>query len=93
MKKIILIALLLGACADKSTGLATQVQIPPLPENLARKFSPLSPSDDLTMGGQVRDNTHNIRQYNDAYSQSNKLVDLYNCVREAVNNKKEPKCL
>lgn len=91
---ILVVALLLSACAsNNSTGLAPAVQIPPLPENLAQKAKPLPASNDVTMGGQVRDNTHNIREYNGVSIQLNHVIDVYNCVRDAVNNKKEPKCL
>lgn len=93
MKKYIIIAsLLLAACAGKETGLAPQVQIPPIPENLARKAGSLPPNTDATMGGQVQDNTQNIKAYNSVANQVNNLIDLYNCVRESINNKKEIKC-
>lgn len=86
--------LLLSACGlNKTTGLAPAVQIPPLPENLARKAKALPASDDLTMGGQVKDNTHNIREYNSVSTQLNHVIDVYNCVMYSVNNKKEIKCL
>lgn len=95
MKSYILaVALLLSACAtNNSTGLAPAVQIPPLPDNLAQKARALPASSDLTMGGQVKDNTHNIREYNGVSTQLNHLIDVYNCVKDSVNNKKELKCL
>lgn len=90
---IIVLALLLSACKTTTdTGLTTSVQIPPIPENLAQRAGPLTPNTDTTMGGQVSDNTTSIRHYNDKAFQVNDLIDLYNCVREAVNNKKEIKC-
>ena len=95
MKKLVVILLpfMLVACGGKDTGLAPAVQIPPLPENLARKADALTPSNDTTMGAQVKDNTHNIRKYNSVSTQLNSLIDVYNCVRDSVNNKKEAKCL
>lgn len=93
-KSALVLVLFLSACATKpDTGLAPPVQIPPLPEKLAQRAGPLPQSADVTMGGQVLDNTQNIRQYNDKAFQVNDLIDLYNCVREAINNKKEIKCL
>ena len=89
---IIVLALLLSACKTTDTGLTTSVQIPPIPEKLAQRAGPLTENTDTTMGGQVMDNTRSIRQYNDKAFQVNDLIDLYNCVREAVNNKKEIKC-
>lgn len=92
--RILVLALLLSACSTPvDTGLATPMQVPPLPENLAVKAKALPPSTDLTMGGQVQDNTRNIREYNGVSTQLNYVIDIYNCVREAINNKKEIKCL
>lgn len=73
-------------------GLAPAVQIPPLPENLAQKAEPLPPVEDATMGGLVQANVEASREYNAVSFQLNKLIDLYNCVQIAVNNKKEPEC-
>lgn len=90
---VIIVALLLSACkTTEDTGLVVGVQIPPIPENLAQRAGPLPANEDITMGGQVRDNTRNISAYNGVAFQVNDLIDLYNCVREAVNNKKEIKC-
>ena len=82
----------MSACKTPDTGLALQVQVTPIPENLAQRAGPLPPNSDITMGGQVLDNTQNIRTYNEKAFQVNDLIDLYNCVREAINNKKEVKC-
>lgn len=94
MKKLIIVAaLLVSACAaDKGTGLAPAVQIPPIPENLAQKPKPLPPITDPTMGGLVQANVQSSREYNSVSFQLGKLIDLYNCVRDSVNNKKEMKC-
>jgi hypothetical protein len=92
MKKLVLVLLLSGCTATQDTGLAVGVQVPPIPESLAQRAGPLPSSSDTTMGGQVLDNTRNIRAYNEKAFQVNDLIDLYNCVREAVNNKKEIKC-
>ncbi len=94
MKKTLLVLLLLlSACkTTEDTGLVVGVQVPPLPENLAQRATSLPVNTDSTMGGQVLDNTRNIRQYNEKAFQVNDLIDLYNCVREAINNKKEVKC-
>ena len=93
MKKIVLVLLLLAACkTTDDTGLVVGVQVPPLPETLAQKAEALQPNTDTSMGGQVLDNTRNIKKYNEKAFQVNDLIDLYNCVREAVNTKKEIKC-
>lgn len=94
MKKTVLVLLLLlSACkTPPDTGLVVGVQVPAIPENLAQRAEALPPSSDTTMGGQVLDNTRNIKKYNEKAFQVNDLIDLYNCVREAVNTKKEIKC-
>lgn len=94
MKKLVIVsALLLSACANKpDTGLAPAVEIPPIPENLAQKAEPLPPITDPTMGGLVKANIDSSKKYNAVSFQLNKLIDLYNCVMDSVNNKKELKC-
>lgn len=94
MKKyIIILSLVLTACNNRETGLAHNVQIPPLPAAIATKRTQLPPNNNTSMGGQVKDNTSSIRGYNSAAHQVNSLIDYFNCVRESINNKKEPKCL
>lgn len=90
-KYIIILALLLASCG-KDTGLAPAPQIPPIPAALANKRGQLPPNNDISMGGQTIDNTNNIRSYNSAANQVNSLIDYFNCIRESINNKKEPKC-
>lgn len=85
---MVLIASLLSSCG-KDTGLAPAVQIPPLPERLAQKSYQLPPNTDSSMGAQVVDNTENIKQYNQVATDKNRLIDIYNCIRDSVNNKKE----
>lgn len=93
MKKLILaLALLTSACAGKQTGLAPAVQVPPLPGNLAQKAEPLPPITDPTMGGLVQANVDTSKRYNAVSFQLNKIIDLYVCIRDAVNNKEEPQC-
>lgn len=94
MKKLIIVAALaVSACAHKpDTGLAPAVQIPPLPGNLAQKPEPLPPITDPTMGGLVQANVDTSKKYNAVSFQLNKVIALYECVRDAVNNKKELKC-
>lgn len=90
---LLALSLLLSGCLGIETGLGRRVQVPALPENLAEKAGPLQPNTDKSLAGQIRDNNNTIRAYNNVASQNNTLIDLYNCVRESINNKKEPKCL
>jgi hypothetical protein len=91
MKKILLVALLLSACKHTDTG--TGITIPPVPVQLSQRAESLPPNNDATFAGQIRDNNNNIRAYNKVASEKNALLDLYNCVRESINNRREPKCL
>lgn len=90
MRLILLSTLLLAGCGSSDAGV--QVQLPPLPSSLASKSENLPPNTNTSMGAQVLDNTSNIRAYNRVATDKNALIDLYNCVRDAVNNKKEIKC-
>lgn len=90
---LILIGSLLSSCG-KDTGLAPPAQLPPLPERLAEKSYQLPANSDTSMGAQVLDNTNTIKQYNQVATDKNRLIDIYNCVRDSINNKKDViKCL
>lgn len=91
--RVLILALLLAGCAKPDTGLTTGIKIPELPAELAKRAEKLPENNDQTMGAQVLDNTSNIRAYNSKAFQVNDLIDIYNCVRTAVNEKKEIKCL
>ena len=95
MRKAIILLFTLSACAHTpDTGLATHVQIPDLPSNLAQKAGPLPPLKDPSMGAQVEDATNTDMQYNAKAHQVNNLIDLYNCVKTAINDNKDIKaCL
>ena len=87
------LALLLVACKT-TTGLAPDPRIPDLPSNLEKKAEQLPPITDPSMGGIVRDGTSTDMLYNSVSTQLNNLIDLYNCVKISMNDKKDPKeCL
>ena len=92
MRYLVVILLFLAGCRTPDTGLAEGVKVPPLPSQLSQKAGQLPPASDKTLAGQIRDNTSNIKAYNNQAYQTNALIDLYNCVKESINNKKEPKC-
>ena len=87
------IALLLVGCAHNqpSTGLAKPVQVPELPAELGKKATRLPDITDPTFGGIIKDGTLADQQYNSVSHQLNKVIDLYNCVRVAINDDKDPK--
>lgn len=97
MKKLIILPLLLvlAAChhTQPDTGLARAPVIPELPAVLSKKADSLPQITDNTMGGLVVDGTNTDIKYNDISHQLNAVIDVYNCVRESINNKKEIKCL
>ena len=90
--RILLVAILLVGCTQPQTGLGTYPKVPPVPEQLNDKAQALPPNSDLTMAGQIRDNNRNIRAYNERGFKYNRLLEYYNCVREAINERKKPEC-
>lgn len=91
---IFALALLLSACGhDAQTGLAKPVRIPDLPTALATKATSLPPITDNSMGGIVLHGAEDDMQYNNVAHQLNAVIDIYNCVKESINKKKEIKCL
>lgn len=97
MKKFLILvaAIALSACKTvPDTGLAKPVQIPELPANLAVKAKSLPPITDNTMGGLVIEGANTDMKYNEVAHQLNNVIDLYNCIRVSINEKKEIKtCL
>lgn len=94
MRVLLLSALLLGGCCKTvDTGLAKPVRIPDIPSGLSEKAGPLPQLTDPSMGALVLDGAASDMQYNEVAHRNNKLIDLYNCVKESINNKKEIKCL
>ena len=75
------------------TGLAKPVRIPDIPPGLSEKAGQLPQLTDPSMGALVLDGAASDMQYNAEAHQKNKLIDLYNCVKDAINNGKEIKCL
>lgn len=100
MKRVLLAlapALLLAGCLgsdDRGNPGVKSIQIPNAPAELIEKAGPLPQIEDPTMGGLVTDGVKSDIQYNDVSFRYNKLIDLYLCVQDSVNNKKDlDKCL
>lgn len=94
MKSKILAILLvasLSACKTTSpdTGLGYSPQIPELRPELATKAKALPPITDNTMGGSQIQGAQDDMQYNSVAHQLNTVIDIYNCVRTAINNRKD----
>jgi len=92
MKKLILpFLLLLSACGHDDVHVVPGVKpvvIPALPANLSVKANKLSPITDNTMGGREVIGAADDQAYNAIAHQLNKVIDLYDCVRNSINNKK-----
>lgn len=92
MKKLVLIlSLLLVGCSHDDTHVVPgvkPVEIPALPANLSVKAKKLPPITDNTMGGREVVGATSDQAYNSIAHQLNKTIDLYNCVRDSINNKK-----
>lgn len=91
---VIALTLFLTSCSKTTgTGLETTLRrVPDAPTELTVKARPLAPNNDKTLAGQIRDNNNNIKTYNDVAHRYNTLIDIYQCVKEAINSGKEPKC-
>lgn len=95
MKKILVLPflLVLAACAHTDDGagsLAKPIQVPELPASLSKKAERLPPIQDNTMGGLVIDGAETDMQYNSIAHQLNNLIDVYECVRVSMNEKRNP---
>lgn len=95
MKKLILLCtFVLSACAHQDLHVmpgVTPVQVPALPSNLAIKAKKLPPITDNTMGGREVIGANTDQAYNAVAWQLNQIIDLYNCVRDSINNKMKSK--
>lgn len=90
MKRALVLLFALSACTHgPNTGLAPAVLIPDLPSNLAQKAGPLPPLTDPNMGPLVVDATNTDMQYNSVAHQLNSVIDIYNCVKTSINEKKD----
>lgn len=93
MKKLLALAMIaaLAGCAHKTPdfGEAKPVSIPDLPADLAQRAEKLPPLTDPTMEGQLRDAIETDRRYNDVAHRFNSLLDLYECVKQSINNEKD----
>lgn len=88
---IMLLAVSLSACKTTSpdTGLAYNPQIPELRPELGVKAKALPPITDNTMGGSQIQGAQDDMQYNSVAHQLNTVIDIYNCVRNAINTRKD----
>ncbi len=92
MKKIILImsAILLSGCAttkDPNLELGRSIQVPELPSSLNQRANRLPPLRSGSMAAIQRDGVATDRAYNDLAHRYNAIIDLWACVRQAVNNR------
>lgn len=81
--------ILFTGCASTEqppTGLAKHVQMPPLPDELSRKATRLPDIKDPTFGGIIKDGMDADQAYNAIAHQLNTVIDLYTCVRKAMND-------
>lgn len=95
MKKLLVLPLLLvlSACAGKNDdvgSISKPVQVPELPANLSKKAESLPPIKDNTMGGLTIDGAETDIKYNGIAHQLNNLIDVYECVRVSMNEKRNP---
>lgn len=89
--------LLLSGCAGDPEPVpagVVPVRMPDLPPELAKKAERLPDITDNTLGGAVQAEMQATVGFNDVSFKYNKLIDLYNCIQVAINEKKDPEqCL
>ena len=90
MKHLILAAaLFLTACSHTSTPPGVEhPKVPDLPAYYQEKATSLPPIVDPGMGNLAIDSAETSEKYNEVAHRYNGLVDLYNCVKESINQKK-----
>lgn len=91
MKHLILAAaLFLTACGHTGTPPpgVEYPKVPDLPTYYQEKATSLPPVTDRSMGNLTVDSAETSEKYNDVAHRYNGLVDLYNCVKESINQKK-----
>lgn len=99
MKKLIIITLLatsLVGCkhTQPDVGLAKPVALPALPPYLSKKAERLPDLTDPSMGAAHIDGAETDIKYNEVAHQLNTLIEVYECVKEALATDKDPgKCL
>ena len=91
MSKLAIIGalLMLAGCAHAPTGLATASRLPELPPALATKAKRLPPITDRTLAGTVKDAVSTDQRYGVVARQLNALIDVYECVRESLNDNRD----
>lgn len=96
MKKFLVassLALALSACSTpRDLGLAEPISIPDLPEGQFEKAGPLPKLEDRSLSALQLDAAKTDAKYNQVSINYNRLIDFYNCVKESINEEKEPKC-
>lgn len=97
MKKLFILAaaLALSACAHKQDtpdlGIAPPPEVPVLPDNLKQKAVRLPDITDPTLAGAHIEGAMTDRKYNDVAIQLNQLIDIYECIRVSLKDRKDPK--
>ena len=90
MKWALPILLLLGACTHQVAIAPKPVQMPALPESLAKKADPLPPITGTDVKDLIRDGVETDSKYADVRSRLNAVIDAWACVRASINDGKEP---
>ena len=91
MRKIFILGSLLLLSACKEYVPAPQLTVPPLSERYT-KAEKVPDINGLSMGEREKAGVESDIKYNDVGGKYNNLIDLYNCVRVAINERKVPDC-
>jgi len=94
---IVIASLTLVGCAtthEFTPDGVTPVRIPDLPAGLSIKANQMPQIESNSMGAHVSAGVDADIAYNDVAFKYNHLIDLYNCVKQSINNKTDLKeCL
>lgn len=89
---LVLCVSLSGCCTP--TPPPNSVRIPDLPPQLQIRAQPLPKLIDPTMAAQTNDSVNTDMKYNAVATQLNQVLTIYDCIKVAVNDKKDIKdCL
>lgn len=91
---LIPLALLLASCAHSVPDIGQTIppKVPDLPADLSRRADRLPPLTDPTLEGLQRDAVTTDRAYNDVAGRLNSVLDVYECVKKAINSQKAVDC-
>ena len=89
---IVIMTVALTGCITKPVPVTpTPVQMPALPSSLNQRAEPLPPATATDLHGLIRESMATDRAYNEVRDRLNTVLDVYDCVRTAMNTGSDAK--